>query len=183
MNQYLIISQRVSSCYILGAIMVVIVCCKSNYLCNQCLLPLRRGVLDTTLCDKICQWLAAGRWFSSGTLVSSTNKTDYHDITEILLKVAFSTINHHHHEKKRVRQSTQLLVQCSIMDIMLVWNLLIGKLSWWNRLVWGFAVWQWGSGLIHICWIKNKYEPWQHSRYWLNTIKQTNKQAWYPAHD
>jgi hypothetical protein len=27
--------------------------------------------------------------FSLGTLVSSTNKTDRHDITEILLKVAF----------------------------------------------------------------------------------------------
>jgi hypothetical protein len=23
-----------------------------------------RGVLDTKLCDKACQWLAAGRWFS-----------------------------------------------------------------------------------------------------------------------
>ena len=32
---------------------------------------------------------AAGRWFSSGTPVSSTNKTD---ITEILLKMALSTI-------------------------------------------------------------------------------------------
>jgi hypothetical protein len=48
-----------------------------NYLCNQCLSPLklwvqiqlRRGVLDTTLCDN-CQWLARGRWFSQ---VSSTN--------------------------------------------------------------------------------------------------------------
>jgi S-ribosylhomocysteine lyase LuxS involved in autoinducer biosynthesis len=28
-----------------------------------------------------------------GTLVSSTNKTDRHDITEILLKVALNTIN------------------------------------------------------------------------------------------
>jgi hypothetical protein len=34
------------------------------------------SVLDTTLCDKICQWLAAGRQFSPGTPVSSTNKTD-----------------------------------------------------------------------------------------------------------
>jgi hypothetical protein len=34
-----------------------------------------------------------GRWFSSGTLVSSINKTDHHDITEILLKVALNTIN------------------------------------------------------------------------------------------
>ena len=26
-------------------------------------IPPRRGVLDTTLCDKVCQWLATGRWF------------------------------------------------------------------------------------------------------------------------
>jgi hypothetical protein len=36
---------------------------------------------------------ATDRWFSPHTLVSSTNKTDRHDITEILLKVAFNTIN------------------------------------------------------------------------------------------
>jgi hypothetical protein len=55
-----------------------------NYLCNQCLsqltlwvrIPLRRSVLDTTLCDKVCQWLATGRWFSPCTPVSSTKKTD-----------------------------------------------------------------------------------------------------------
>jgi hypothetical protein len=51
-----------------------------------------RGVLDTTLCDKVCQWLAAGRWFSPRTPVSSTNKTDRHDITEILLKVALNIL-------------------------------------------------------------------------------------------
>jgi hypothetical protein len=51
-----------------------------------------RGVLVTTLCDKVCQWPPAGRWFSPGTLVSSTNKTDRHAITEILLKVALNTI-------------------------------------------------------------------------------------------
>jgi hypothetical protein len=63
-----------------------------NYLFNQCLTPLtlwvrialRLGVLDTTLCDQVCQW------FSPGTPVSSTNKTDHHDITEILLKVALT---------------------------------------------------------------------------------------------
>ena len=33
----------------------------------------------------------AGRWLSPGTLVSSTNKTDRHNITDILLKVALST--------------------------------------------------------------------------------------------
>jgi hypothetical protein len=41
----------------------------------------------------VCQWLAVGRWFSPGTLVSSTNKTDSHDIADTLLKVALNTPN------------------------------------------------------------------------------------------
>ena len=36
---------------------------------------------------KLCRWLATGLWFSPGTPVSSTNKTDRHDITEICLFV------------------------------------------------------------------------------------------------
>ena len=55
-------------------------------------IPLRRGILDATLCDKVCQWLAACRWFSPVTSVSSTNKTDCRNITEILMKVALNTI-------------------------------------------------------------------------------------------
>ncbi len=43
---------------------------------NQHKITTWRGVVDTTLCDKVCQWLAIGLWFSPGTLVSSTNKTD-----------------------------------------------------------------------------------------------------------
>ena len=44
------------------------------------------------LCDKVCELLAAGQWISLGTQLSSTNKTDCHGITEILLKVALNTI-------------------------------------------------------------------------------------------
>ena len=51
-----------------------------------------RVVFDTTLCDTICERLSAGRWFSPATPVSFTNKTDRHDITEILLKVVLNTI-------------------------------------------------------------------------------------------
>ena len=52
-----------------------------------------QGVLYTALCDKVCQWLAAGQGFSPGTPVSSsTNKTDHHDIPEILY---ISGIKHH----------------------------------------------------------------------------------------
>jgi hypothetical protein len=65
-----------------------------KYLCNQCLspimlwvrIPLRRGVLDITFCDKVCQLLAVARWLFPGTPVSSTNKT------EILLKVTVNFI-------------------------------------------------------------------------------------------
>jgi hypothetical protein len=45
------------------------------------------------ICDKVCQWLATGRWFSPGTPISSINKTNHHDITVILLKVTLNTIN------------------------------------------------------------------------------------------
>ena len=57
------------------------------------------------LFSSICQRLAAGsvvfsfvsdlrqdQWFSPGTPIFSTNKTDRHDIAEILLKVALNTI-------------------------------------------------------------------------------------------
>ena len=71
-----------------------------NYICNQCLpqlilcvrIPLRRCVLDSTLCDKVCQWLAAGRWFSPVTTISSSKKTERHEIPEILLKGVLNAI-------------------------------------------------------------------------------------------
>jgi hypothetical protein len=43
--------------------------------------------------DKVYQLLAHGRWFSPGTLASSTTKTGRHDISEMLLKVALNTKN------------------------------------------------------------------------------------------
>jgi hypothetical protein len=85
-----------------------------NYLCNHCLSPLILCVLFsirarcTTLCDKVCQWLATSQWFS---LVSTTNKTDRHDITEILLKVALNTI-------KQTNQKYQLMFSCLICIIL-----------------------------------------------------------------
>jgi len=76
-----------------------------SYLCNQCIsplmlwvwIPIRQGVLDTTLCDKVCQWLVAG------TLVSSTNKTDCHDITEILFERG---VKHHKPTKYKSFRTT-----------------------------------------------------------------------------
>jgi hypothetical protein len=59
---------------------------------NLYLSPLKfcpwRGVLYATLCDKVYQSLATGRRCS---LFSSTNKTDHHDVTKIVLKVALNS--------------------------------------------------------------------------------------------
>jgi hypothetical protein len=70
-----------------------------NYLGNRCISPLKlsdripfmvRWTRNNLMYHKVCQWLATGRWFSP---VSSANKTDRHDIAEILLKVVLNTIN------------------------------------------------------------------------------------------
>ena len=44
--------------------------------------------------------IAEGRWFRSGTSISSNNKTDRNGITEILLKVALNTITTKHYRDK-----------------------------------------------------------------------------------
>jgi hypothetical protein len=79
-----------------------------NYLCNQWLSLIKFSVRTPLMArctrynikwssDKVCQWLPASRRFSpaifSGYSASSTNKTDRHDITEILSKMALNTIN------------------------------------------------------------------------------------------
>ena len=61
-----------------------------------------------TLCDKVFQWLTAGQWFSQGTPISSNNKTDCHDVTEILLKMVLNTI------KKQPSQNTTMLQNVAI---------------------------------------------------------------------
>jgi hypothetical protein len=68
-------------------------CAISAYHHRSCEFESHSGVLYATLCDNVCQWLAAGCWFYPGTPVSFTNKTDRHDITEIVVKVALNTIN------------------------------------------------------------------------------------------
>ena len=65
----------------------------------------------TTLCDKVCQWLATALCFFPGPPVSSTNKTDRHDITEILLKVMKVALN-------TIKQTNNIL---DIIDSHVMW--------------------------------------------------------------
>jgi hypothetical protein len=77
-------------------------------------IPLMRSLLDTTLCDQVCQLLATGRWFSPSSPVSSINKTDRHDITEILLKVALNTITQTSNPNPYILLSSLLITLCYV---------------------------------------------------------------------
>jgi hypothetical protein len=61
-----------------------------------------------------CQWLAVGWWFCPGTLVSSTNKSDFHNITEILLKVALNIITLTPNYKSQISPHTGLFLTKSL---------------------------------------------------------------------
>jgi hypothetical protein len=56
-------------------------------------MPLQGCTRLAAASEKVYQLLAHCRWFSPGTPTSCTTKTVRHDIAEILLKVALSTIN------------------------------------------------------------------------------------------
>jgi hypothetical protein len=58
------------------------------------------------ICDKVCRWHTAGRWFSPGILVSYINRPDRHDITETLSKVALNII-------KPTKSITALVCPCN----------------------------------------------------------------------
>ena len=60
---------------------------------------------------KFVSGLRSVRGFFPGTPVSSTNKTDCHDITEILLKVALDTITLANHKKLQIVHITGMLHQ------------------------------------------------------------------------
>ena len=55
-----------------------------------------RDILDATLCVEACQWLSAGRWFSPGTPVYSTNETDRNHRADIVE----SGVKHHNPNPK-----------------------------------------------------------------------------------
>ena len=94
--------------------------------CNQCLspltlrvwIPLGPCVLDTTLCDEVCQWLAAGFL----RILQFPSPTDRNDISEILLKVAFK---YHHPNPFFLYQIPVLCDHVSMFDSWLFY--------WWRK--------------------------------------------------
>jgi hypothetical protein len=88
------------------------------------------GVLDTTLCDKVCELLVTGQWFSLDPLVSSTSKTDRHNIAEIMLKVALNTIKPNKNLLISLRDTfmiingmtmiLKIISQCDLIHIMIL---------------------------------------------------------------
>ena len=127
-----------------------------NCLCDRCLSPLMLRVRIlirtrcTTLCDKVCQWLATGWWFSPDTSVSSINKAD-HNMAEMLLKVALNTIKqtlqwrgHHGHDymvsstnKADCHYRTEILLKVALNTIKQT-NITVKGPSW-----------SWSYGFFH----------------------------------
>jgi hypothetical protein len=110
------------------------------------------------LCDKVCQWLAAGPWFSPGFPVSS-NKTGHNDIAEIFTIKKLSSKFH---------------------DIMKVWwkaltyinNKNEHHIEWWK--VW--SLWCCTSILFQVKQLKLVFNDIAEIllKVTLNTINQTN---------
>ena len=93
-----------------------------------------RDVFDTTLQHYVCQGLAAGRLFSPGTPISSTNKTNRHDITEILLKMAPNTINQWYRVHKAKGRNQTYNCSGETLVIHLGVNLATVRYWLWRRL-------------------------------------------------
>jgi hypothetical protein len=96
---------------------------------------MQSGVLDATLWDNVCQWLAPGRWFCQDTPVSSTKKTDCHDIAEILLKVTLNTI------PPQKKPQTLAVISCYFQENVLFFRFIHRKDkdkhiidNWWTQL-------------------------------------------------
>jgi len=86
------------------------------------------------------QWASIKyQWFFPGTPVSPTNKTDRHDITEILLKVALNTIN-------QTTKSIESTTQSTRND--LVYNFILKCLKWMNVKIWD--IWTNLFNFIHL---------------------------------
>jgi hypothetical protein len=64
--------------------------------------------------DKDCQWLATGRCFSPGIPGYSTNITDRHNTSEIVLKGALNTINQTKPNHQDINANTDLLENIDI---------------------------------------------------------------------
>ena len=86
-------------------ILLILICIYVCIICNEWNLWVRISLRArcATLCNKVCY--CAGRWFSPGTPVSSTNKTDRHDVTENIVE---SGVNH----QKNLNPNTFIYYYC-----------------------------------------------------------------------
>ena len=86
----------------------------------------------STLHDKICQLPATGRWFSPDPPVSTTNKTDLHDITEILLKVALYIIKQTNKQTNKQGFGVECFAWSFVNNYLHVYNVKFKIWSLWS---------------------------------------------------
>jgi hypothetical protein len=78
--------------------------------------PITTNVVSSNTTQAKCsRYAKVGQWFSSGTLVCSTIKTDRHDITDILLKLTFSTITPTRYPINIQILANKIMVVCCVL--------------------------------------------------------------------
>jgi hypothetical protein len=147
-----------------------------NYLCNQCLSPLMLWVRIsirarcTTLCDKVCQWLATGRLFSPGLPVSSTKKWPprYNwNIVESGVK------------QQSCKNWWTAWQSCwrSLLIISIISSTITGRsesVHFWHLMIAGCIVTEcWGNGLPGSHFVKSNIRLWV---YLMNVIPETRRE-------
>jgi hypothetical protein len=92
----------------------------------------------TTLCDKVCQWLAAVLWFSPCNPVSSTNKTDHkiypNHQDEWYIYIYHSFIMLHFFVCQNTTHSPRFLISVHLLFQIILERVFSG---------WGLGVWCW----------------------------------------
>ena len=92
-----------------------------------------RGVLDTTLCDKVCQWLATSRCFSPGTLfppaVKLTATNRYWNIVENGFKHHQTNLIHYTH-------LTFIFILTNLNFVLLQVVVRMPNVSWLKHMSW-----------------------------------------------
>ena len=96
---------------------------------------------------------ATGRWFSLGPPISSSNKTDHHDITALLLKMSLNTIKQRHGR------------WCGSLQMYSVLQHLVTNGCWYDSLWIYCPMWRWDSSSSNpLIFVEDRDEKSQYNR-------------------
>ena len=111
-----------------------------------------RGVLDTALCDKVCQWLAVGRWFFSrySSFLHQYNWLPRHSWTIVSLNAITTLLWYKHVDICYKYACTWNMIRNNLRIHWRSFYILTGRILWIKcKLTWICSIWYVNS-YIHI---------------------------------